>query len=128
MNSMKKKFLIVSLCSIITLPVFPQYTNLVMEGAGIRGITYTGALKTMEEKNVLAGIHRIAGTSVGSIVGALLSVGYTADELKEIMFSLRVETFNDGRGMFIGGQRRLRKNFGWYRGEEIQAWIEKLIA
>ena len=125
---MKQKFLIFSLCSIITLPVFPQYTNLVMEGAGIRGIAYTGALKTMEEKNVLAGIHRIAGTSVGSIVGALLSVGYTADELKEIMFSLKVETFNDGRGMFIGGQRRLRKNFGWYRGEEVQAWIEKLIA
>ena len=82
----------------------------------------------MEEKNVLAGIQRVAGTSVGSIVGALLSVGYTAEELKQIMFSLKVETFNDGRGIFIGGQRRLRKNFGWYRGEEIQRWIEKLIA
>ena len=98
-----------------------------MEGAGIRGIAYTGAIKLLEEKHVLDSLQRIAGTSVGSIVGALLSVGYSADELKDIMFGLKVQTFNDGRGFFIGGQRRLRKNFGWYRGERIEEWIANLL-
>jgi len=104
-----------------------QYKNLVMEGAGIRGIAYTGALKILEAQQALSGLERVGGTSVGAIVGLLLSVGYTADELKEIMFDLKVQTFNDGNGFFIGGQKRVRKNFGWYRGEALERWLTKLV-
>src|SRR3954468_12886330 len=75
-----------------------QYKNLVMEGAGIRGIAYTGALKLLEERHMLDSVQRVAGTSVGSMVAVLLGVGYSADELKEIMFDLKIQTFNDGSG------------------------------
>lgn len=75
-----------------------QYENLVLEGGGIRGIAFTGALKILEEKQVLPQIERVAGTSVGAIVGALISVGYSSDELRNIMFDLKVQTFNDGEG------------------------------
>jgi NTE family protein len=124
---MKNYFLLITVFLTLSVASFSQYKNLVMEGAGIRGIAYTGAIKLLEEKRVLDSLERIAGTSVGSIVGALLSVGYSADELKEIMFGLKVQTFNDGRGLFIGGQRRMRKNFGWYRGEKIEEWIGNLL-
>jgi NTE family protein len=69
----------------------------------------------------------VAGTSAGAIVGTLLSVGYSPEQLKQIMFSMKIQTFNDGQGFFIGGQKRLRKNFGWYRGEKLEQWIGKLI-
>jgi len=107
----------------------PQtYENLVLEGGGIRGIAFTGVLKVLEDKMVLPRIERVAGTSVGAIVGALISVGYTSEELRTIMFNLRIQTFNDGEGFFIGGQKRLRNAYGWYKGDELEKWMGNLIS
>ena len=104
-----------------------QYKNLVLEGGGIRGIAFTGALKVLEDKQVLPQIEKVAGTSVGAIVGALISVGYSSGELRDIMFDLKVQTFNDGEGFFIGGQKRLRNHYGWYKGDELENWMGELI-
>jgi len=101
--------------------------NLVLEGGGIRGIAYTGAIKVLEEQGITDSLQNIAGTSVGAVAATLMSVGYTADELKQLMFSLKVQTFNDGSGIFIGGQRRTRKLFGWYRGDALEKWIGQLV-
>ena len=56
----------------------PPYRNLVMEGGGIRGIAYGGALLELEQRGVLAGLRRVGGTSAGAIQAALLAVGYSA--------------------------------------------------
>jgi NTE family protein len=56
-------------------------TILVLSGGGIKGISHIGALKALEEKNMLKNIKVIAGTSVGGIIGGLLLAGYTSDEL-----------------------------------------------
>jgi NTE family protein len=44
------------------------------------------------------------------------------------MFDLKVQTFNDGEGFFIGGQKRLRNAYGWYKGDELERWLGKLIS
>lgn len=103
------------------------YKYLALKGGGIRGIAYTGALKVLEEKNITEGIEKVAGTSVGAIVGSLFSMGYSAKELEDIMFNLDIGTFNDGSWFFLGGQRRMRKNYGWYKGKRLEAWIGKQI-
>lgn len=56
--------------------------GVVLSGGGAKGIAHIGVLKVLEE----AGIHidYIAGTSMGSAVGALYAIGYTSDELREI--------------------------------------------
>ena len=56
----------------------PVYRNLVMEGGGIRGVAYGGALEELERQGVLAGLQRVGGTSAGAIQAALLAVGYSA--------------------------------------------------
>ena len=48
----------------------PRYRNLVMEGGGIRGIAYGGALLELEQRGVLAGLRRVGGTSAGAIQAA----------------------------------------------------------
>jgi NTE family protein len=58
-----------------------SYRNLVMEGGGIRGIAYGGALLVLEQRGVLAGLTRVGGTSAGAIQAALLAVGYSAQEI-----------------------------------------------
>ncbi|MCW3123695.1 MAG: patatin [Flavipsychrobacter sp.] len=104
-----------------------QYKYLVLKGGGIRGIAYTGALKVLEEQNITPHIEKVAGTSVGAITGVLFCLGYSAKQMEDIMFGLNIKTFNDGRGYFIGGQKRVRKNYGWYRGNKLEQWIGKQI-
>ena len=62
-----------------------HYENLVFEGAGIRGLAYCGALMELDERKMLTPIQRLAGTSSGAITATLLSVGYTPQEIFEMI-------------------------------------------
>lgn len=101
--------------------------NLVFEGAGIRGIAYSGAIRELEAKNILQNIQRVGGTSSGAITALLLSIGYSAKEITGIVTSTPYKKFNDGRFFFIGGINRFQKYFGWYRGQQFERWLSKLI-
>lgn len=101
--------------------------NLVFEGGGIRGIAYAGALKALEKHEALDKIENVAGTSVGAIIAALIAVGYTADEIERIVLETDFQKFADGKFIFIGGFRRIFKKYGWYRGEKLRKWLEKMI-
>ena len=101
--------------------------NLVFEGAGIRGIAYVGALKSLEEQGVLDGIEKVGGTSAGAITALLLSLAYTPDEMESIISETKFQKFNDGRFLFIGGIYRTKKRYGWYRGQKFTKWIGTLI-
>ncbi|RPD49567.1 patatin [Hymenobacter sediminis] len=125
--------LTVLLCLILVSAAWAQsptpvvYRNLVMEGGGIRGIAYGGALQELEQRGVLAGLQRVGGTSAGAIQAALLAVGYSAQEIREIVNNTPVQRLNDGRLMFFGGSTRLIKQFGWYRGDEFARYLSELI-
>lgn len=125
MNDMKN-FVLLGLILLQTC-YFGQVKNLVMEGGGVRGIAYVGAIKALEESNLLMEIENIAGTSVGGITAALLCVGYTSEELEKLLTSMKFTKFNDGRGFFIGGSNRLVKKYGWYRGERLTNWLNDLM-
>jgi len=51
----------------------------VLHGGGIKGAAHIGVLKALEEENIK--FDYIAGTSSGSIIASLYSVGYKADEI-----------------------------------------------
>ena len=44
-----------------------NYQNLVLEGGGIRGVAYCGAIEELERQGVLQHITRVGGTSAGAI-------------------------------------------------------------
>lgn len=104
-----------------------KYRNLVMEGAGVKGFAYAGAIQVLDSMGILKDIQRVAGTSVGAIQGALVAVGYSSNEIIELTSHIPLKQFNDGAWMLAGGISRLRKQFGWYKGEKIAKWIEDLI-
>jgi NTE family protein len=99
-----------------------------MEGGGIRGIAYGGALRELESAGVLAGIERVGGTSAGAIQAALLAVGYSPSEIIEVLNNTPVQRLNDGRYLFFGGSHRLVKQYGWYRGNQLAAYLNDLVA
>lgn len=104
------------------------YRNLVMEGGGIRGVAYGGALEELDKQGILRGIERVGGTSAGAIQAALLAVGYTPAEIVQVVNSTPIQRFNDGRFIFFGGSHRLMKQYGWYRGDAFAKYLTELVA
>ena len=62
-----------------------QKVGLVMSGGGARGLAHISVIKALEENNIP--VDYVAGTSMGAIVAALYSMGYTPDEMIKIMKS-----------------------------------------
>ncbi|ETT65378.1 phospholipase [Paenibacillus sp. FSL R7-277] len=58
----------------------------VFEGGGVKGIAFVGAIEVMERKGY--SWNKLAGTSAGAIVAALLAAGYNSAEIRELMHSL----------------------------------------
>ena len=80
-------FLIVFLAScFLATAVEAQDTRpkigLVLSGGGAKGMAHIGVLKAMEEAGVYP--DYITGTSMGSIIGALYAIGYSADDIDSI--------------------------------------------
>ncbi len=101
--------------------------NLVLEGGGIRGIAYVGAIQELEMQDKIQSIKRVGGTSAGAITALLLSLGYNAQEMDSILFETNFGSFNQGQFIFIGGISRMFKRYGWYRHERFRKWLEQLI-
>jgi NTE family protein len=123
---MKRGLVIALLFFSITTPAQQQqYKNLVLEGGGVRGFAYVGAMQVLDSLGILKNIERVGGTSAGAIQAMMLSVGYTPNEVLKAIENLPLKQFNDGS--FAGGIYRLPKKFGFYKGDKLTAWIEKLI-
>ena len=60
--------------------------GLVLSGGGTKGLAHAGAMKYLEEVNIIP--SRIAGTSSGSIVGALYAWGKTPEEILDFFKSI----------------------------------------
>ena len=101
--------------------------NLVFEGAGIRGLAYSGAIRELESGDMLKDVQRVGGTSAGAITALLLALGYTSGEITAIIHSTPFRKFNDGQFFFLGGIRRMQKYYGWYRSEQFDKWLARLV-
>ncbi|MEA3392958.1 MAG: patatin-like phospholipase family protein [Candidatus Marinimicrobia bacterium] len=57
--------------------------GLVLSGGGAKGFAHIGVLKALEEEGIVP--DYITGVSMGSIVGGLYAMGYSADSLEQII-------------------------------------------
>lgn len=102
----------------------------VFEGGGARGIAFVGAIQAMEEEKVQW--QRIAGTSAGAVIAALLASGYKGYEirkhLKELDFSkLRGRTILNRIPIF-GSLLELMFNLGIYKNDYLETWVDSLLS
>jgi len=121
---------ILTICFFLTFFCHAQntnYENLVLEGAGIRGIAYVGAIEALEKNGVLSNIKNVGGTSAGAIIALTISLGYTPEEIEKILFETNFNKFNSGSFFLFGGPSRLRKRYGWYNAKKFSRWLDKII-
>ena len=67
--------------------------GLVLSGGGAKGAAHIGVLRTLEKYNIP--IDYIVGTSAGSIIAAMYSVGYKPDDIEKIINQLRFNELFD---------------------------------
>ena len=104
-----------------------HFENLVFEGGGVKGIAYVGALEELEERGILSQVRRVGGTSAGAIVATLVGLGYTVEEVREVLWGMDFEKFLDSSWGVVRDIKRLTEEFGWYKGDYFRAWIGDLI-
>lgn len=104
-----------------------DFRNLVFEGGGVKGIAYVGALDVLAGKGILDQVVRIGGTSTGAINAALVGLGYTTDEVLDILWNLDFNNFLDESWGVVRDTSRLIEQFGWYKGDFFRQWIAGLI-
>lgn len=69
----------------------------VFQGGGVKAIGLVGAINRLEKENI--SWQRLAGTSAGAIIASLLAVGYTGDQLSDIIQSLDYKKFKGKKGI-----------------------------
>lgn len=103
--------------------------DLVLEGGGVLGIGHVGAISVLEGAGYR--FARVAGTSVGSVVGALVAAGVPSARLAEIMGTLNYRRFTDrsllDRVPLAGPALSVLLDNGVYEGEELREWLGNLL-
>ncbi len=101
----------------------------VFEGGGMKGIGLIGAVCYFEKMGYKW--NRFAGTSAGAVIAALLAVGYTGEELKDIMMNLDEKMFFKRKKIWklslIKKSISFFKDKGIYSSDAVEKYIRQLL-
>ena len=93
---------ILRICSFVLLFILgnvsllrAQKVGLVLSGGGAKGPAHIGVLKQLEANGIP--IDYIIGTSMGAVVGAMYSAGYSPREIEQIVLSPQFQYWVSGK-------------------------------
>lgn len=103
----------------------------VFSGGGIKGFALIGAYQEIEKRGFE--FVRLAGTSAGSILAALITAGYSSKEVYQLIDELEISEILDPRKSIIPFHLSkwlfLYWRLGLYKGNALENWLrEKLEA
>ncbi|HHY73074.1 MAG TPA: patatin-like phospholipase family protein [Bacillus bacterium] len=101
----------------------------VFSGGGMKAIAFVGAIEVMEREGFI--FKKVAGTSAGAIIAALIKAGYKANEIKEILTEVNFKKFLDRPNTRIPIPLLKWAHFyfrmGVYKGDALEAWMAQLL-
>ncbi len=86
---------------ILVAPKLKKYKKigLALGGGGARGFALIGAIRAFEEENIR--FDYISGTSIGSVVGAMMAYGVTSAQMEEIATKIKVKDIRTSKIPFV---------------------------
>lgn len=107
--------------------------DLVLEGGGVKAPGIVGAITALVDRPNPYTFHRVAGTSAGAIVGAMLAAGITASDMAAMIDELDFTRLEDEPSVFkhfpVAGEAiGLLFNEGMFIGEVLREWIADTLA
>lgn len=127
---------------------FP-FRNLVFQGGGVKASAYHGALRVLEEEDILPQIERVAGSSAGAALAALLSMRLDVDEIVRVYGTYDIEQIAAAKSdrmpdrasspslikrelehlqQSFASVTRLATKFGWYSNDYSYQWMQDIVA
>lgn len=105
-----------------------QRVDLVLEGGGVKGIALAGAIEVLEERGYR--VNRVAGSSAGSIAGALVTADIPASTLVQFLRETDYRMFQDGPfwvRLLPGKVLSVLLHNGIYRTTALARWLEQQL-
>jgi NTE family protein len=96
-------------------PPKPPKIGVALGGGFARGLAHIGVLKVLEEEKIP--IDFVAGTSVGSVIGAAYASGISAKELEEVAALVRFKDFS----------RWTFSRFGLFSNDKMAIFLRKVL-
>jgi NTE family protein len=97
--------------------------GLALGGGGARGYAHLGVLKAFEEHGIK--FDAVAGTSVGSLVGAFYCAGYNYEQIYDIAKNLKLKEIRSSKLIFVpsktdGIEKVITDNLGEINIEDLK--------
>ena len=103
--------------------------DLVLEGGGVKGIGLVGAISVLEAAGYR--FERVAGTSAGAIVGAMVAAGMDSATMFRTMNELDYRKFRDATWLtripFVGPFLSLLVHEGVYAGDYVEQFVAEQL-
>ena len=96
-----------------------QYTNLVLEGGGMKGIAYAGAFEVLDSLGISDSIQQVAGSSAGAMNALMYALGYTGKEIRYLNDKTNFGKYNQVGVPIISGFIRLKRTYGYYKTDRL---------
>lgn len=96
--------------------VGPPKIGLALSGGGAKGFAHIGALKALEELEIP--VNYISGTSIGSIVGGMYAIGYSPEQMMEMVMGQNWE--------FVISDQMIRDYVPVFEKEEMDRYLVSL--
>lgn len=74
-------------------------TGIVFSGGGVRGFAYIGVIKALKEAGI--DFDYVAGTSIGSFVGAIYASGMSVEEMEQKALEIKQKDFTSSKVFFV---------------------------
>lgn len=104
--------------------------DVVLEGGGVKGIGLVGALSTLTGAGYQ--LERVAGTSAGAVVGALVAAGVDLERLRQLLHEVDYGAFADvgllDRFGPVGVGLSVVLEKGIYEGAHLRRWLGERLA
>ncbi len=106
-----------------------MYIDGVFSGGGMKGLALIGACHAIEKRGYR--FKRLAGTSAGSIIAALIAAGYSSTEIFRVVEEISLEKFMDARKTLLpypfSKWILLYWKLGLYKGKEFEEWLKEKL-
>jgi len=103
----------------------PRYKHLVLSGGSVRGISHLGVLHMLFKHNLIDidNLQTVVGVSVGAIIGCMLILKFTVDEIWDFILSIDIQKLIH----LDSGLTRLIRKCGMDSGKIMYKLIEDII-
>lgn len=101
--------------------------NIVLEGGGVKGIAFCGAIRALEEKKLMSNVKNYIGSSAGAIIALALAINLSSKEIEEIMKTMDFNKFLDTRWGVFNKMYHFVSKYGIYKGDYFKDFLGKLL-